>query len=349
MRFLFLLLFSLTSFTSLVGAQSVPNTGYARNCVLNSSVQDQDEDCVIDQDDLCPGTQVDSDGFYFVDKNGCSCEQKTCLSGFTCMNVFVTEFNAQNQRETMFRARCVEEAQDNAYDLRMALRDAQNIDRNDDRFLTVYPEHLVGADEKSLRGDASDITLFFQRFANGITILAGSVAVLFLIINGFTLVVSTGSSDQVETAKKGLMWSAISLVLIIFSYVIVKTVLNLVYSGQSFEDETRNKPNPLESIEKQFDDMNESISDLNNNINNRERDIDRQEQQLEILEKTRTDLTNSNRLSDEGKDQLDEEIEDLEEAIKDAKEKVENLKKERSDAEKARDIYQQMIIDEKNK
>lgn len=308
------------------------------------TIQDADLDGIIDQGDMCPGTLADADGFFFVDQSGCSCEQKQCLDGFQCLNVFVNEIDPITKNKTVaFRAQCIEEQEENPYDLRRALRDAQNINAPDDRYIPVYPEHLVGADEKSLQGDASDITLFFQRFANGLTILAGSIAILFLIINGFLLVVSTGNTDQVSTAKKGILWSVISLFLIIFSYIIVKTVLSLTYSGQEFEDMDEKKKNPLQETQDNFDSTNEKIKKTNTDIENKERYIDSLEQEVDILNKSKNNLIQQNALSDEGEEKLDKEIEDLENQIDKEKDAVNALKDKRDDLEKARDTYQEIL------
>ncbi len=115
------------------------------------------------------------------------------------------------------------------YDLGKAMRDVQ---QKKFYIQVELPQHLPGIDEQSLQGNASDVTVFLQRFANGIAGIAGSIAVIFIIINAFGMAGSAGNTEAIEKAKKGLIWSIAGLVLIIMAYVIVKTVLSLSYSGQ---------------------------------------------------------------------------------------------------------------------
>ncbi len=75
------------------------------------------------------------------------------------------------------------------------------------------------------------VTYYIQRIINALTGLAAAMAVLFIIQNSFNLLTSAGGSEQVTKSKKGLMWSLIGLVLIIGSYIIVKTVISLPYAG----------------------------------------------------------------------------------------------------------------------
>lgn len=60
---------------------------------------------------------------------------------------------------------------------------------------------------------------------NGFLIFAGAVAVLFLIVGGFRYVVSTGNPDQVEGAKKTILYSILGLVIIFIAFLLVNVVL----------------------------------------------------------------------------------------------------------------------------
>ena len=52
-------------------------------------------------------------------------------------------------------------------------------------------------------------------------IFAAAIAVLFLIIGGFRYVVSTGNPDQVEGAKKTILYAILGLIVIFVAYVLV--------------------------------------------------------------------------------------------------------------------------------
>lgn len=57
-------------------------------------------------------------------------------------------------------------------------------------------------------------------------LFAGAVAVLFLIIGGFRYVVSAGSADQVEGAKKTILYAIVGLIIIFIAFVLVQLIQN---------------------------------------------------------------------------------------------------------------------------
>lgn len=304
-------------------------------------IADEDDDGILDSQDQCLGTQP-VDGGLFVDTNGCSCDQKECLDGFECIHVFVEDLNNQNQRVTNLRARCIEQSDTPAYDLHKAMKEVQGVNQDDPNYIAVLPEHLVGADDKSLRGDASDITTLFQRFANGLTLLAGAIAVLFLIINGFVMVTSAGNTDQIGKAKKGLMWSVIGLLLIIMSYVIVKTVVGITYSGQDFEEGAQRTTSIVQSAQDNKLKNEKRIQEIEN-------EIDMLEGGLDLLE-TKKDgheaaLFQQN-LSPSQKLNAESQLAEIEKDIEAQEQAIEDLEDELDDLEDANDMYEDIIDDQ---
>ena len=61
---------------------------------------------------------------------------------------------------------------------------------------------------------------------NALLLFAGAVAVLFLIIGGFRYVVSAGNAEQVEGAKKTIVYALLGLIVIFIAYVLVQLVQN---------------------------------------------------------------------------------------------------------------------------
>lgn len=59
---------------------------------------------------------------------------------------------------------------------------------------------------------------------NALLLFAGAVAVLFLIIGGFRYVVSAGNAEQVEGAKKTIVYALLGLIIIFIAYVLVQLV-----------------------------------------------------------------------------------------------------------------------------
>ncbi len=94
----------------------------------------------------------------------------------------------------------------------------------------LLPKYLVGAScDTELKGDASDITYWLQKFSGQITTFIAAIAVLLIAWNAFGLVMAAGDSDQLANGKKALMWVGIGLLLTVFAYVIVKTALSLTF------------------------------------------------------------------------------------------------------------------------
>ncbi len=85
----------------------------------------------------------------------------------------------------------------------------------------------------SPQGVVTAVSSLIQKVADGIASVAAVVAVLFIVINGGRMIFSFGEQEALTKAKKGLLWSLAGLVLIIFSYIIVKSIIALTYSGIS--------------------------------------------------------------------------------------------------------------------
>ena len=84
-----------------------------------------------------------------------------------------------------------------------------------------------------LVGDSSDIIYFIKKTIDNFTVFAAGIAILFIVINALRLTISGLDSEQLGKAKKGLTWSAIGLLLVIFSYVVVRTIILLAFSGET--------------------------------------------------------------------------------------------------------------------
>lgn len=116
-----------------------------------------------------------------------------------------------------------------SYSLQDALRQHDKASEID-TLQSLTPNYLPGANQK-MKGSATDITRIIQRVINIIIMFAGTIAVLFFVWNAGVLVISVGVTETINKAKQGLTWSAAGLVLIIFAYVIVKTIIAFTYSA----------------------------------------------------------------------------------------------------------------------
>jgi len=60
---------------------------------------------------------------------------------------------------------------------------------------------------------------------NILSFVAGFVAVLMIIISGFRIIVSGGDTNSFNSAKNGLLYAVIGIVVVAISQVIVQFVL----------------------------------------------------------------------------------------------------------------------------
>jgi type IV secretion system pilin len=59
---------------------------------------------------------------------------------------------------------------------------------------------------------------------DALLLFAGAVAVLFLIIGGFRYVVSTGNAEQVDAARKTILYAVLGLIIIFVAFVLTRLV-----------------------------------------------------------------------------------------------------------------------------
>jgi hypothetical protein len=78
--------------------------------------------------------------------------------------------------------------------------------------------------------DIKDITLEggILSVTNAILALVGIVAVLFLIIGGFRYVTASGNPEQIEGAKKTIMYAVVGLIVVILAYAIVNYIIGKI-------------------------------------------------------------------------------------------------------------------------
>ena len=90
----------------------------------------------------------------------------------------------------------------------------------------------LGGDQEVYYGDQRDLTKFIQKFINGLTGIVAAIAIYFIVLNAFNLVTAFGDSDRISKAKSGLTWSGVGFLLMVFAYVIVKTIMFITFSGE---------------------------------------------------------------------------------------------------------------------
>ena len=73
------------------------------------------------------------------------------------------------------------------------------------------------------------INYFAERVITVLATLAGSIAVLMMVIGGFRMIVSVGG-DGYEKGKKMILWSTVGLLAVFGAYILVTTVQLLIKS-----------------------------------------------------------------------------------------------------------------------
>jgi len=76
--------------------------------------------------------------------------------------------------------------------------------------------------------NTNDLTGLFVSIANWVAGIAATLAVLLIIIAGLQYIFSGGDVDKIEKANRTIKWSLIGLIVIIMSWSLLKTILELL-------------------------------------------------------------------------------------------------------------------------
>lgn len=74
------------------------------------------------------------------------------------------------------------------------------------------------------------ITYIIADIAVALLQISGILAIFFIIMSGFNYVKSFGQEEEIQKAKKGLIWSILGFLLVILSYAIVQNVIKITLS-----------------------------------------------------------------------------------------------------------------------
>lgn len=77
-------------------------------------------------------------------------------------------------------------------------------------------------------GDGVTLKMWFETILKRVIEISGLVALLMIIWFGFRYLTARGDDAQVKSAKKGILWSLVGLIVILFAYVIISAVANLI-------------------------------------------------------------------------------------------------------------------------
>ena len=74
--------------------------------------------------------------------------------------------------------------------------------------------------------NVSTISIFLQFLAGNVLWFSGAIAVALLVWAGMLYVTAMGQQEQMEKAKKTIIWTIIGLLAMIFAYVIIQFVIS---------------------------------------------------------------------------------------------------------------------------
>jgi len=91
----------------------------------------------------------------------------------------------------------------------------------------------VPSEVSAATGGEGSIKSLVLRIVNYALTFLGIVAVMIIIFAGFTYVTAAGAQDKVDNAKKMIMYALIGIVIILLSFAIVNTVLQVGTGGSA--------------------------------------------------------------------------------------------------------------------
>ena len=79
---------------------------------------------------------------------------------------------------------------------------------------------------------SSDWKTLAVNIINILLYIAGTIAVVFVIIGGYLYVTSGGNEEQAEKGKKTLINAILGVVVIVLSYVVINVLVNLLTTSK---------------------------------------------------------------------------------------------------------------------
>jgi hypothetical protein len=90
-----------------------------------------------------------------------------------------------------------------------------------------------------------------QMLAGSLITIAAPIAIIIIAISGLIYVTSHGNQGMIDKAKNALMYSIIGLIIIIFSWVVVRAVISIIINtnpGGSPQQQSTEQKAPTQSL-----------------------------------------------------------------------------------------------------
>jgi hypothetical protein len=77
------------------------------------------------------------------------------------------------------------------------------------------------------------LILYIGNLVSQVLLFMGSVAVIFIVIAGGNYIFAFGKDERIERGKRGIFWSLMGLITILFSYAIVQGIISVLLQVDS--------------------------------------------------------------------------------------------------------------------
>lgn len=71
----------------------------------------------------------------------------------------------------------------------------------------------------------NDVSEIFARIIRAVLGFLGALALVFIIIGGFTILISRGNPEKIKSGKETIFWAAIGLIIAFSSWIILNFVI----------------------------------------------------------------------------------------------------------------------------
>lgn len=77
------------------------------------------------------------------------------------------------------------------------------------------------------------LILYVGKLVSQVLLFMASIAIIFIIIAGGNYIFAFGKDDRIERGKRGIFWSMMGLITILFSYAIVQGIISILIQVDS--------------------------------------------------------------------------------------------------------------------
>ncbi len=88
-----------------------------------------------------------------------------------------------------------------------------------------------GSSAEVCKGNNDNLMSILESVINTLLLLIGIIAVIVIIVNGIRFATSDGDSNRVASARNGIIYAVVGIVVAMMAYAIVRFVVNNVNTG----------------------------------------------------------------------------------------------------------------------